>query len=276
MRIDAHQHFWTFDANEYGWIGEGMDVLRRDFGPRDLAPLLKSHGFDGCVAVQARQTPGETEHLLALAREHDLVRGVVGWVDLCAPDVADRLDALAGEEKLVGLRHVVQDEPDDRFVLRADFQRGIAALTGRGLVYDVLVYPRQLPHAIELVARFPEQPFVLDHVAKPPVKQRRVEPWSEHLHALARHPNATCKLSGLVTEADWAAWTPRDLFPYLDVALDAFGPERLMFGSDWPVCLLAASYARVVDAVAEWADDRLAPSEREALFGGNSARVYAM
>jgi len=197
-------------------------------------------------------------------------------VDLCAPDVEAQLDDLDDEPHLVGLRHVVQDEPDDRFVLRPDFQRGIAALAGRGLVYDVLVYPRQLAPAVELVSRFPEQPFVLDHLAKPFIKDGRLDPWDAHVRALAQRPNAACKVSGMVTEADWEAWTPRDLLPFLDTVLEAFGPERLLFGSDWPVCLLAASYARVVDAVAAWADDRLGEPERAALFGGNAARVYGL
>jgi L-fuconolactonase len=276
MRIDAHQHFWTFAASELPWIGARMEVLRRDFQPRDLAPLLAAQRFDGCIAVQARPTPKETARLCTLAREHGFVRGVVGWIDMCAPDVADQLDDLDDEPHLVGLRHVVQDEPDDRFVLRADFQRGIAALAGRGLAYDLLIHPRHLAPALELAKRFPEQPFVLDHLGKPFIKDRRLAPWEAGVRALARRPNATCKVSGMVTEADRDAWTPGDLEPFLDVVLEAFGPERLLFGSDWPVCLLAASYARVVDAVQAWADDRLGEPERAALFGGNAVRVYGL
>ncbi|MEM7305579.1 MAG: amidohydrolase family protein [Planctomycetota bacterium] len=276
MRIDAHQHFWSYDPVEYAWIGAGMESLRRDFLPDDLAPLLDQRQLDGSIAVQARQSLEETRWLLSLARESERVRGVVGWVDLRSPDVAAELDRLADEPALVGLRHVVQDEPDDEFLLRDDFQRGVAALAGRGLIYDVLIYPRQLPAAVRFVERFPDQPFVLDHLAKPLIRDGAMEPWASLVAELARSPNVSCKVSGLVTEAHWRAWTPEELVPYLDVALEAFGPERLLYGSDWPVCLLASGYGRMFAATEDWAERRLSAQERVALFGGNAARVYGL
>ena len=277
--IDAHQHFWRYDATEYGWIGAGMEVLGRDYLPEDLEPSLAAEGLAGSVAVQARQTPAETAFLLDLARRHPRVLGVVGWLDLRADDVTAQLDALAGEPYLVGLRHVVQDEPDERFLLREDFLRGVRALAGRDLVYDVLIYPRQLPAALEFVERCPEVPLVLDHAAKPPIRSTGAAPdrrWAEALEALGLFPNLTCKVSGLVTEGDWGAWTPADIEPHLDTVLEAFGPERLLFGSDWPVCLLAADYGRVASLVHDWAERRLDAAQRRGLFGGNAARVYGL
>ena len=235
MRIDAHQHFWSYSPEAYPWITDDLATLRRDFGPEDLAPHLAEHGFDGCVAVQARASVDETRELLDHAARHANVLGVVGWFDLTSREVERELDAFAGELLLVGVRHIVQDEPDDRFLARADFRAGVAALGRRGLVYDVLVFPRHLAVATEFVDALPDQPFVLDHLAKPPVARGELEPWATELRALARREHVTVKLSGLVTEADWSAWTPEQLAPYLDVALEAFGPRRVLFGSDWPV-----------------------------------------
>jgi len=278
-RLDAHQHFWHYDAAEYGWIDERMGVLQRDFLPKDLRPELDRAGVDGTIAVQARCTEEETRFLLELACEAPWIAGVVGWVDLTAPDVERRLDAVAGEPKLVGLRHIVQDEPDDRFLLREDFGRGVGLLSARGLVYDVLIHPRHLRVAAEFVGRFPEQTFVLDHLAKPPIADGAAAAsgaWADDLRALAEHPRVACKLSGLVTEARWNDWSLDDLAPYLDVALEAFGAERVMMGSDWPVCLLAApGYGPVVGAVESWAE-RLTSAEREALLGTNAARWYGI
>jgi len=275
MRVDAHQHFWTYDAERYPWIGAGMERLRADFLPRDLERLLAASGLEASVAVQARQDLDETRWLLELAREHAFVAGVVGWVDLCSPAVEDELARLAGEPKLRGVRHVVQDEPDDAFLLRPDFQAGIARLARFGLVYDLLIHPRHLVVAAQLVDRFPDQPFVLDHLAKPFIARGELEPWGRHLRALARRPNVHAKLSGLVTEARWTGWSAADFAPYLDLALEAFGPRRLMFGSDWPVCTLAAEYAEVRAIVDDWAAE-LAPSEHAALFGDNAARFYGL
>ena len=275
MRIDSHQHFWRYDPVEYGWMDERMDVVKADHLPSELAPHLVEHEFDGCIAVQARQTLAENDLLLGLARESDFVRGVVGWVELCSPDVAAQLDALADEEQLVGIRHVVQDEPDDEFLLRADFQRGIAALAGRGLVYDVLIYPKQLPAALRFVERFPEQPMVLDHIAKPLVAQQRLEPWSYAMRELGKNEHLSCKVSGLITEADWEHWQPEDFLPYFEVVREAFGEERLLYGSDWPMCRLAGDYDRVVELAEVFASE-LSAAGRAAFFGENAARVYGL
>jgi len=269
--IDSHQHFWKYDPKEYDWIGEGMDVLKRDFLPGDLEPELRRAGFDGCVAVQARPSREETRWLLELADRNPFVVGVVGWVDLCSPEAPFQLDGFRGT-RLVGVRHVVQSEPDERFLLREAFCRGIALLEERGLAYDLLLYPRHLKVAGELVARFPRQGFVLDHAAKPEIRSGRIDGWARDLRALAGFPNVLCKLSGLVTEAAWEAWTPEGIRPYLDHVFECFGPERLMIGSDWPVCTLAAGYDRTMRLVTDYLAPRPA-AEREAICGGNASRA---
>jgi len=275
MRIDAHQHFWKYSAEEYPWIGKGMERLARDHLPADLAGLAAAEGIDGTVAVQARQSLEESRWLLELAAADPLVRGVVGWVDLRSTHVADQLRELAQRPKFVGVRHVVQDEPDPRFLLGESFLHGIRQLADVGLTYDLLLYPHQLPAAVELVGRFPEQPFVLDHLAKPRIKAGELDPWRRDLEALAAHGNVLCKLSGMVTEADWQGWKRSDFTPYLDVALETFGPGRLMIGSDWPVCTLAAGYADVIGIVRDFLAPLTAP-EREAIEGGNATRFYAL
>ena len=272
--IDAHQHFWRFDPQRDAWITPNMRAIRRDFLPRDLEGTLAANGIDGCVAVQADQSDAETQFLLDLARRHAVIKGVVGWVDLRSPRLDETLETLAADPLLRGVRHVVQAEPDD-FLTRADVVRGISRLGPVGLTYDILVVARQLPAALVLTARLPDQPFVLDHLAKPPIRERAFEPWAAAIRELARRPNVCCKLSVLVTEADWNRWRPEDLRPYLDVAFDAFGPDRVMFGSDWPVCLVAASYERVLGVVTEFAA-ALSATERDALFGGNAARFYGL
>jgi L-fuconolactonase len=275
MRLDAHQHFWRYSAVTHPWIDASMGALERDFLPADLESLLAAAGFDGCIAVQAQQNVDETEWLLRLADESSFVRGVVGWVDLRDPAVGVQLQRLTAHPKLRGVRHIAQDEADDRFLLRDDFCRGIAALAPHDLTYDVLVYARQLPAAIELVRRFPRQRFVLDHLGKPDIRGGGFAAWRTELARLAALPNATCKLSGLVTEADWRQWKPAELTPYLDVAFASFGAERLMIGSDWPVCLLAGSYADVVGVVGDYVG-RLAAAERDAVLGGTAARFYGL
>ena len=272
LRIDAHQHFWRYSPTAHAWM-DGLTAIQQDFLPTDLEPRLAALGFDGCVAVQASQTLEETRWLLELADAHPCIRGVVGWVDLRSPEVGAQLARFAAHPRLKGVRHVVQDEPDDRFLMGADFRRGISALEAHGLVYDLLLHPRHLPIAEEFVGGFPRQAFILDHLAKPGIKAGTREPWATDLRRLAAHGNVACKLSGLVTEADWAAWRPADLHPYLDIALDAFGPQRLLIGSDWPVCQLAGAYAQTMSAVPDWAAD-LRPSEREAILGGNALRLY--
>jgi L-fuconolactonase len=274
-RIDSHQHFWRYRPETHGWIGDPMAILKRDFLPEDLAPLLEAEGFSGCVAVQASQSLDETRFLLDVAESHAFVRAVVGWVDLRAADLERQLGSFAGRKRLRGMRHIAQDEADDGWLAREDVIRGVGTLGRHGLVYDILVYARQLESAITLAHALPDQPFVLDHIAKPEIVRGRLDPWRADLTRLAELPNVSCKLSGLVTEARWDGWTPADFRPYLDVALDAFGPGRLMFGSDWPVCLLAGSYADVV-GLARGAIAALSRDEQDAVLGGNAARVYGL
>ncbi|HZT44487.1 MAG TPA: amidohydrolase family protein [Chthonomonadaceae bacterium] len=275
MRIDAHQHFWHYDPEEYDWISEEMPGLRRDFLPHDLAPLLRQIDFDGSIAVQARQSLEETEWLLALSEQYAFIRGVVGWVDLRSTQVRKQLETLGPHPKLCGVRHVVQDEPDDAFMLQPEFLRGLALLHEFGLVYDLLLYPRHLPIAAQVVERFPEQTFVLDHLAKPAIKDRALSPWREDLHELARFPNVFCKLSGMVTETHWGQWQTEDFLPYLDVALEAFGPERVMIGSDWPVCTLSGDYASVMGIVMD-ALDSFPEEARRQILGENCLRAYGL
>jgi L-fuconolactonase len=275
MRIDAHQHFWRYRPETHAWIGDSMAVLKRDFLPGDLGQLLRDAGFDGCVAVQASQSLEETRFLLGLADRHPFVRGVVGWVDLVSPDLDRQLEPFAAHPRFRGVRHIAQDEPDDAWLARGDVVRGIKRLSGYGLTYDILVYARQLPAAVELARRLPDQPFVLDHVAKPEIRAARLEPWRRDLRQLASLPHVFCKLSGLVTEADWDGWTPESIRPYMDVALEAFSPGRLMIGSDWPVCLLGGPYPRVVGLARDFVST-LSPSEQAAVLGGTAARFYRL
>ena len=276
MRIDSHQHFWRYSPAEYGWMDDRMTRIRRDFLPEDLAPLLAACGLDGAVAVQARSSLEETRFLLELARAHDCVKGVVGWADLCADDLDDVLDELCQEPLLRGLRHVVQDEPDDDFLRREDFQAGARKLAARGLAYDILIYPRQLDAAVAFATALPDQPLVLDHLAKPDIAGARTDNWRGGFRGLAAMDHVLCKVSGMVTEAKWNAWQPDDFRHYMDEALDAFGIDRLMFGSDWPVALLAADgYQSVYQLVADWAA-ALSEDEQAKLFGGNAARFYGL
>lgn len=275
MWIDAHQHFWIYDQREYGWIDDSMAALRRDFLPADLKPELQRSGFQGCVAVQARQMLEETRWLLELAEQDPFILGVVGWADLRSPRLRFELESLAGRSKLVGVRHIVQSEPDERFLLQPDFLRGIAMLEEFDLAYDILVYTRHLSVAAEFVARFPLQRFVLDHMAKPPIKSGALDAWARGIRELAGFPNVYCKVSGLVTEADWQAWKPEDMRPYLDVAFKCFGASRLMIGSDWPVCTVAAPYAQVMNVVKDYLG-KFTEVEREAVLGGNAAAFWRL
>ena len=251
-----------------------MFLIRRDFLPEELVAHLSENRIAGTVAVQADQSEHETELLLGLAEGHPFIRGVVGWVDLVAPDLPQRLEHYVTFQRFRGVRHVAQAEPDD-FLARDDVVRGIGRLREFGLTYDILVHEHQLPAALALVERLPDQPFVVDHLAKPKIRDAEVEPWATHIRRLARHPNVFCKVSGLVTEADWRHWRPDDVRPYLDVVFEAFGADRLMFGSDWPVCLLAASYSRVVELVEHYAS-HLTAKDREQLFGGTATRFYGL
>ncbi|HTF26842.1 MAG TPA: amidohydrolase family protein [Candidatus Limnocylindria bacterium] len=275
MRIDAHQHFWVYDQGEYAWIDDSMASLRSDFLPNDLKIELESKGFQGSVAVQARQTLEETRWLLELATDASFILGVVGWVDLRSSNVRSQLEAFAGNPKLVGIRHIVQSEPNDRFLLQPEFLRGISLLEEFDLAYDLLIYPKHLPVAAEFVRRFPRQRFVLDHLAKPPIKSGSLRPWERGMRELGTLPNVFCKLSGLVTEADWRNWKPEHIAPYMDVAFETFGPRRLMIGSDWPVCTLAASYTRAIDLVESYLSQH--PTEvQEAALGGNAQQFWKL
>lgn len=275
MKLDAHQHFWNYNIRDYGWIGEEMSVIQRSFLPEDLEPILSDSGVSGCVAVQARQSLEETEWLLELADKHDFIKGVVGWVDLCSEEASSQLEKFAANPWLKGVRHVIQDEPDVKFVLREDFQRGIALLQQHDLAYDLLVSKEQLPYAVELVQKFPQQRFVIDHLAKPAIKAGISSPWKETMKAIAAYPNVYCKLSGMVTEADWNKWTQEDFAPYIDTVLQAFGPKRVMYGSDWPVCTVAGTYAQVFNLLQTHVQS-LPEAERQLIFGDNCATFYKL
>ena len=275
MNIDSHQHFWRYDAVRDAWITEAMAVLQRDFLPEHLVTELTANAMDASVAVQADQSETETMLLLDFAEKNERIAGVVGWVDLRSPNLAERLEYFSHFPKLRGFRHIAQAEPDDRFLVREDFVRGVAQLRTFGFTYDILVYPKQLPAAIELVTRFPEQRFVIDHLAKPEIKSRKTEPWATYMRKIAQHQNVFCKVSGLLTEGDWKHWKPDDFRPYLDVLFNAFGPDRLMFGSDWPVCLLAGTYRHVKQLVETYVKD-FSQADRAKIFGGNAALFYGL
>jgi L-fuconolactonase len=274
MIVDAHHHFWRYDPAQYDWIDDEMAALRRDFLPEDLEITKRAAGVGAVVSVQARQSIEETDFLLEEAQRHGFIAGVVGWAPLVSPTVDADLDRFAAHAKLKGLRHVLQGEPDG-YMLRDEFSRGLRSLRPHGLVYDILIYEHQLPQAIELVDRHPEQPFVLDHSAKPPIRAREIEPWRTRLRELARRPHVTCKLSGLVTEADYLAWTGETLRPYVETVIECFGPGRVLFGSDWPVCLVACEYEAWVGLVQGYVA-RMSSDERAAILGGTAQRVYGL
>jgi L-fuconolactonase len=273
MRLDSHQHFWHYSPTEHIWMTDQMAILKHPFLPGDLRPLLAGIHFDGCVAVQARQSLEETRWLLELADQYDFIKGVVGWVDLCSEDLRRQLERFARHPKLVGVRHVVHDEPDDNFMLRPDFRRGISQLKEFNLTYDLLLFPQHLKAAAKLVEEFPEQPFVLDHLAKPRIAEGLLSPWQEDLHQLAKFRNVTCKLSGMVTEAKWNQWRPADFHRYLDIAYGEFGWSRLMIGSDWPVCMLSGDYEPVMKIVIDYAQ-KLPAEAQASILGDNCARFY--
>jgi len=275
MKIDTHQHFWQYNEHHYGWMGAGMEKLKRDFLPADLEPLIKRCGIDGTVAVQARQCTEESEFLLQLAEENSFIKAVVGWVDLCSSRVEEQLEKFSQHPKFRGVRHVIHDEPDDRFMMRDDFRQGIAKLKSYNLVYELLLFPRHLTLACDFVAQFPEQQFALDHLGKPLIRDGKIKPWDSDIGRLARFENVACKISGMVTEADWENWKPEQFEPYMDIALNAFGHERIMIGSDWPVCTLAAEYEQVIEIVAEFVG-QLSPDEQKAVWAENAKRIYGI
>jgi L-fuconolactonase len=274
MRIDSHQHFWRYSAAEYAWIDDAMSVIRRDFLPTDLAPELARAGVNGCVAVQARQSLAETEWLLQLATQHPLVKGVVGWLPLAEARAEQLAERLSASSVFKGARHVVQAEPDG-FLDHPEFNRGIKVLTKLGLTYDILIFARQLEEAIRFVDRHPQQTFVLDHIAKPRVAGSPDETWTRLMVEMAKRPNVVCKISGMVTEAPGWRWTPSTVQPYVDVVLQAFGPKRLMYGSDWPVCLVATTYQQW-HATVKGCISRLSADECHAIFGGTARSIYKL
>ena len=272
MRIDSHQHFWKFDPVRHAWIDSSMQNIAKDFLPKDLKPLLETNLMDGCIAVQADQSETETQFLLRLAEENSFIKGVVGWVDLSAKDLSKRLEVFSKKPLFKGVRHVLQAEREG-FMLQDKFLRGISELKNFNLTYDILIYPNQLEEARVLIEKNPDQPFVLDHLAKPYIKQQKIKNWASDMKELARHKNVYCKLSGMVTEADWNHWQFEDFKKYLSMALETFGSDRLMFGSDWPVCLLAGSYQHIVKIIDLFIED-LKSEEKNNIMGGNACNFY--
>lgn len=273
LKIDSHQHFWVYDVLRDSWISEEMAVIRRDFMPDHLLAELQQHHFDGSVVVQSDQSPAENLFQIQNAAAYPFIKGIVGWVDLQAADLEDQLEELSKYEKLKGFRHILQGEADRALMLKPAFTTGIALLKRFGYTYDILIFPDQLKYAAELVAKFPEQAFVMDHLAKPPIKSGEIDAWAADIKALAAYPNVHCKVSGLVTEADLAHWKPEDLKPYLDVVFEAFGVTRLMYGSDWPVCLLAASYSQVLQVMEAYMEP-FSAADQALFWGGNATRFY--
>jgi len=276
MRIDSHHHFWHYSASEYGWIDEAKKPLQRNFLPGELKLELDANRIDAVVSVQARQSLDETRALLDFAAEYPWIRGVIGWVPLCDPTVSELLDELIAHSHLRGVRHVVQDEPDDRFMLRPEFVAGISQLASRNLVYDLLVLPHQLPASIELVDCFPEQRFVLDHIAKPPIALGSIDStWKALFESLAKRANVYCKFSGIITEVRDESWTAETMRPYWEAACESFGASRLMFGTDWPVCTLRGSYSEWTTAVNELSGE-LSPSEQARFWGQTAIEAYSL
>lgn len=272
MRIDSHQHFWRFDPNRHAWIDSSMQKIATDFLPKDLVKLLEQNQMDGCVAVQADQSEVETKFLLDLAEQNPFIKGVVGWVDLFDKNLSERLDFFSKNPKFKGIRHVIQAEKEG-FMMQDSFLSGIKKLSDFKLTYDILIYPHQLEEAILFVEKNPEQSFVLDHLAKPYIKDQKIKEWASNMKQLAKHKNVYCKLSGMITEADWYHWQAKDFDNYLHETLEAFGPDRLMFGSDWPVCLLAGSYHHVVQII-ELFIDKLDPIDQNKIMGENARNFY--
>ena len=273
--IDSHQHFWKFDPVRDSWIDEPMATIQRDFSPMDLKPLLAANSFEGSVVVQSDQSEAENAFQLDNASRNEFIKGVVGWVDLQADNVHDRLAYYSQFKKMKGFRHVLQGEKQRDFMLRPQFKKGIGELHAFGFTYDILIYPDQLSFTEQFVKSFPYQPFVIDHIAKPYIKDKKIDQWKKELQALGKYENVSCKISGMVTEAEWKNWKKEDFRPYLDVVFETFGTHRIMFGSDWPVCLVAASYTQVVDIVKDYFST-LSANEQEAFFKSNAERFYKL
>lgn len=272
IRIDSHNHFWQFDPVRDTWIDDSMRVIQRDFLPESLLPVLNDYHMDGSIAVHADQSEEETKFLLKLAGENEFILGVVGWIDLCSPEIEEKL-SIFRQPKLCGFRHIVQAEPDEQFLVREDFISGLRCLKAYDLTYDILIYPNQLPAAIELVNILPDQKFVLDHIAKPLIRKGQLEPWASQIRELGSSKNVYCKVSGIITEADHQNWNADEIKPYIDVVFESFGTDKLMFGSDWPVCLLAGSYSQVIGLIEDYVK-HFDEKERDKIFGGNAFSFY--
>ena len=275
MKIDSHHHFWQYDPVEYSWMNEKMAILKKDYGPNELNKEITAAGIDGAVSVQASQSMKETDGLLFYAENYDFIKGVVGWFPLADSMVKAELERYSENQWLKGVRHVVQDEPDDRFILGSDFNQGVSLLKQFDLVYDILIYERQLSATIEFVDQHPQQIFVLDHIAKPRISDNSLEPWKSQIYQLAERENVTCKLSGIATEANWNDWKEEDLLSYMEIALDAFGPSRLMFGSDWPVARLAIEYGPWVNICRSFISS-LSQDEQAMIEGEVATKVYQL
>lgn len=274
MKLDSHQHFWQYNESDYGWMSDQHAIIKKDFLPEHLQTLLATTKLDGCIAVQARQVLAETDFLLQLAKDNSFIKGVVGWIPFCDAKVEGYLEQYAGRENLVGFRHVIHDEPDEQFILRADFNKGIQAFSKYSLCYDLLIFERHLPQTIQFVDQHPGLSMVIDHIAKPRITQDEFDhTWAVNIKRLAEREQVTCKLSGMVTEVQGGTWNEAMLKPYFDVVLEAFGPERIMFGSDWPVCLLQSTYTKWIETVLSFITS-LTASEQAAIMGGTAERVY--
>ena len=275
MKIDSHQHFWSYEPVKDAWISDAMPVLKKDYLPRDLKPLLEAHNFDGCIAVQADQSETETHFLLELAKQHPFIKGVVGWVDLCSPNISERLEYFSQFKLLKGFRHIIQAEKQADFILRDDFCMGISLLEKYNFTYDILVVPSQLSQVLKFVKRFANQAFVIDHLAKPDFKSRKFEDWKTYMRQIAEFENVYCKVSGLATEADWKNWKQDNFTEVLNITTDAFGPDRLMFGSDWPVCLLAADYGQTLSIIQKHFSG-FSQEEQSKIWGLNAVGFYGL
>jgi L-fuconolactonase len=274
-KIDSHQHFWLYNPVNHAWINDDMRAIQRDFLPADLQPILQENGIEGCVAVQVDQTEAENDFLLDLAKKNSFIKGIVGWIDLQADDIEERLQYYSGIKVMKGFRHILQGEPDEKFMLNEKFKHGIGLLNRYGFSYDILIMPNHLPYAKEFVAAFPEQRFVIDHLAKPYIKDKRINGWKEDMQAIAAFPNVCCKVSGMVTEADWANWKVEDFMPYLDVVFNAFGANRVMYGSDWPVCNVAGGYKGVLNVIENYVS-RLTQNEQDLFWAKNAVDFYRL
>ena len=273
MVIDSHQHFWKYEPVKHSWIDDDMSVIRRDFSPSDLAKVYQENSIDGCVAVQADQTLEETDFLIDLASINNFIKGIVGWVDLRAENIENVLEKYSTDKIVKGFRHVVQGEADHNFLLRPNFSRGISLLEKHNFTYDILVFPHQLGSVLEFVKKFPHQKFVIDHIAKPYIKDGYFEGWATMMTAIGKHENVSCKMSGMVTEADFITWTPEQIHPYMDTALEAFGSKRILFGSDWPVCLVAGNYSKIKKLTTDFIS-QLSKIEQNSIMGNNAIEFY--